>query len=506
MIEARKNDFSQPTRQSPKAIALIIARFLKNIGRQLWPLLLIWLFNPGGKYIVYFIVIAMVGTVISMISSIIAFYRFHFHITPEEFVLEKGLFQRTRLNIPFDRIQTVNFNQNIIHQALNVVSVEIDTAGSDKKELSIDALERPDAEELRSSLLSHKKSLQAAAQATGDLITELPTTEETVADELLLHLSPLDLLKIGISQNHLRAAGIIIAFLFGIKQFFQDTRLIKDDEEWINDLLQIDTQTFLIPILFFAVLFMITAIIVSLVRTVLQHFDLRLYRTALGFKRVAGLFDRREQSATLRKIQLLRWSTNPLKKIFGFYQLQLRHASSSRSRGRQVMTIEGCYPEQLDRVKHTYFPQEPLLSFEPHRISKVVIWRRTLYMGLLPAIALYFLNPFDTYIPQWFWFLWVLIMYLMSRQYYKKWRYEVSLEGLRCEKGIVGEDASLLQWYKVQAVSIKQTIYQRRKDLANIVFYTAAGNVEIPYIELEKAQGLRDYVLYKMEVDKREWM
>ncbi len=506
MTEARKNDFSQPTLQSPKAIALIIARFLRRILRQLWPLLLIWLFNPRGQYVVYILGLAMLGTIVSMISSIIAYYRFHFHITDDEFVLEKGLFQRTKLNIPFDRIQTINFNQNIIHQALNVVSVEIDTAGSDKQELSIDALERPDAEALRSALLWNKK--EAISDKTENILelNESPDTS-TIPDELLLQLSPLDLLKVGISQNHFRAAGIIIAFLFGVKQFFQDTTdLLKDDEEYIRDLIQTDTQFNLTPLLILGIIFMIAAILVSLVRTVLQHYDLRLYRTTLGFKRVAGLFDRREQSAPLRKIQLLRWSTNPLKKIFGFYQLQLRHASSSNSGRRQVMTIEGCYLEQLDRVKAAYFPQEPLLSFESHRISKVVIWRRTMYMGLFPAVALFFISPFDTFIPDWLWLFWIPIMFILSRQYYKKWKYEVSLEGLRCEKGIVGEDASLLQWYKVQAVSIKQTIYQRRKELANIVFYTAAGHVEIPYIELEKAQGLRDYVIYKMEIDEREWM
>jgi putative membrane protein len=64
----------------------------------------------------------------------------------------------------------------------------------------------------------------------------------------------------------------------------------------------------------------------------------------------------------------------------------------------------------------------------------------------------------------------------------------------------------LLQWYKVQAVSIRQRFFLRRVGLAQLVLYTAAGAVSIPYIPLEKARAVQNFVLYKIETDSREWM
>ena len=46
------------------------------------------------------------------------------------------------LNVPFDRIQSVDFKRNIVHQFLNVVSVQVDTAGSKGSELELDAIEQ----------------------------------------------------------------------------------------------------------------------------------------------------------------------------------------------------------------------------------------------------------------------------------------------------------------------------------------------------------------------------
>jgi putative membrane protein len=97
-------------------------------------------------------------------------------------------------------------------------------------------------------------------------------------------------------------------------------------------------------------------------------------------------------------------------------------------------------------------------------------------------------------------------VYWWANQFYKTWIYEVSEEGLRTNSGVITRTHVLLQWYKIQGVRIRQGLYQQRKDVADLIFYTAAGSVLIPYVELEKAKMLRDFVIFKAEIDGREWM
>jgi putative membrane protein len=63
-----------------------------------------------------------------------------------------------------------------------------------------------------------------------------------------------------------------------------------------------------------------------------------------------------------------------------------------------------------------------------------------------------------------------------------------------------------MEIYKVQAVKLNQSFYQWRKDLATLTLYTASGDIKIPFIPIEKARQLRDYLLYRVETDQRTWM
>ena len=46
---------------------------------------------------------------------------------------------------------------------------------------------------------------------------------------------------------------------------------------------------------------------------------------------------------------------------------------------------------------------------------------------------------------------------------------------------------------------------QRRKELATLTFYLASGTIRIPYIAADKAEAVRDYVLYKVESSTQSW-
>ena len=71
--------------------------------------------------------------------------------------------------------------------------------------------------------------------------------------------------------------------------------------------------------------------------------------------------------------------------------------------------------------------------------------------------------------------------------------------------GLLGYRTVALLFRKVQRVSVTQSRYQRRKNLASLRMYMASGSVRIPYISHETAKQLRDYILYKVESSDKAW-
>ena len=507
------NNFSIPRRQSPIAIFLIVQNLIEQIIRQFWPILLVVVLNnfdfqtksssanedPYLTRILFFI-----GG-LSALGSIIAYFKFYYYIKDDEFIIEKGLFNKTKINLPFDRIQTINFEQNLIHQAFNVVSLEIDSAGSNQKEISLQAIRRKEAEAIRAFIMSEKAKLKTADHEIEAIVNE---AQEENAD-LLMQLSPFDLLKIGISQNHIRGLGIIMGFGFWMFQtledFFPDYQHGDNIADYFIEDLGFGNILYFSTYLIVALI--VFSVLISLVMTIFQHFGLAFFRSKIGFKVRSGLFTKREASANINKIQLIRWEDSILKRFFGIFQLGLFQASSAAVNTRQAISVPGCYEHQINTVRATYFPAEKYLNYSIHGISSLIIGRRVLYLGGIPMAILLINAYLNQSIPLGILaLLWPVFIYFTSKIFHKNWKFHLSEEGILTEHGILGTQFTLLKWYKVQAVKTRQSIYQRRHEVADLYFYTAAGSVKIPYIPLEKAQKITNYVLYKVEVDNRSWM
>ncbi len=497
----RKNDFdfSIPIRQSKVAIAILIYKTFKIIVRQLWPVLLIFLIGRGGTEKNYLVIFISVVAIVSLVLSIIGYFRFYFHIKGDELIVHKGVINRKVLNISFDRIQTVNFEQNLIQQVFNVVGLKVDTAGSAKDEFSFDALDRDMAVALRETILSAKKE---------SVLEENSITEQSSEQEFspILELGVLDLIKIGASQNHFKSFGLIMLFFFWIYDNLQDAGI--NAEEYTESYLPEMSQA-LATVVIMAVILSVVSFLISLINTVFRYFDLKLLRGDRGFKIISGLFNRKEVAAMDHKIQMIQWGDNPLKRFFGMKDLQFKQASSVEVNSNKSIKVVGCYNEQIEEVKRHYFRSGAFDGLQGKGIDYRYLIRRIIFVGGIPALMLVTIAYFNIE-QRWvllgiagLWLIWIILSSIVK---FKKYRYDFNQWVMLVKKGMFGDYESLLKLIKVQNIKIQQTLYQKRNDLADIEFYTASGSATIPFIPHQDAKDIRDYILYKVETSKERWM
>ena len=487
---------------------LILLRLATQLFRSFWWVILLYVLgknssnDSGDSYLLY---ASLAFGAFSAVTSIVSYFRFYFYTQNGELVIERGVFQRNRLTVPFERIQTISFQQGPVHRLFNVVELEIDTAGSQGVEFNITALPRPEAERVRDYLIARRDEVRDERGETAD--TNTATVESTEADRLLLRLLPRDLLRVGVSQNHLRTGLLIVAFFFSIFQNIGEAVEESYGDAYNTAWETIRNSTWLLG-LTFVVALLVVAFVLTLATTVLRYYDLRFWRTPTGFRLLAGLVNRREQSANLRKVQVIRWQTNPLRRYFGIWTLQLQQAGSVAATRKTSVAVPGCYAHHVTAVRRSYFPEEATTEFGSYEIHPAYEWRRTLYFGLVPgvlglAVAIFVLHSV-------FWSVVFVALpplrYLWARAYRRRFRYQLSPEGLRLKSGVIAETWQLLRWNKVQSVELKQGRYQRREALADVTLSTAAGKLRIPYIELHRARQLQDFVAYRVETARGSWM
>lgn len=493
-----KSDLTAPTRQSVKGLIMIFIFSVRQFISMFWPIILVAVFQK--KYFDDVMVLGIsviVVLAILIVHTILWYLNFIFYVANGEFVLKKGYLRKKTLTIPLDRIQNVNTKQNLVQQVLNVVTLEIDTAGSVSKELKIQALEKSFSIELQNQLRPGEIKKEVFDSEKQNELTE-------VSEELILKLTPTDLLKIGISQNHLRTGLIIIAFGFQIFQQIQD--MFKEKaEEYSDEFIGFLSNSNWALITFLVVFFTIISILFSLFYTVFKYFDFKLLKKEGTYRIESGLMNKRNVIIPHAKVQELNWETGPVKQLFGIYHIIFKQAVSGQNRREQLVDVPGCLTGHLELLKKDLFGEDKF-SDSLKIYSNPYYFRRlwTIY-GWLPVILS---APF--LYSEWIYWLAVLV-WLPASAFYcslilKKQYFSMNNEQIIVSKGAISHQWTQMELHKILAVEFRQSIFLKKRSLSSLRVMNASGSITIPFIDESLAKLIYNYLLFHTEVSKKKWM
>lgn len=484
-------------RQSPYAVLVMTSRLIKNLAKQAGVIIVVILL--GGKQSgdkgrdAIFITCGLL--VLSIIRGLISYFRSYYSVIDNQLIVEKGLLNTSKITIPLDRIQAVDFDQTPIHRIVNLVKVNITTAGSDGNEANIEAITLDKAHALRQVLLSQT--------STTTLYLDHQEIDKDTT-EIIEH-SFFDLVKIGFAENHINSALIIFAFISSIVSQFHDSGLIDKYRTIMPDMNTLMTDLTAIGLIILTIA--ILSIIISIVKTMLLYFQLRLLRKSNSFRLSHGLLSTRQFTAKDSKIQILGWEQSWLQSLFDFSTLYFKQASTRTVTTKKRLSVPGCREVHLTNVvnKLAYQDQNTTLPWSP--ISKMYsrYHIRNLIIFLILGWGLcYTISKLSTYGAVLLVFGIYSVISILKRQ--SKLKYKVDGDHIQIRGGTFGHRYQVVKTYKIQAVSLNTSLYQRRRELANLIISTAAGDVKIPMITTDEAVRMRDEILYYTESSIAPWM
>ena len=487
-------------RQSPYAVLVLTSRLLQSLVKQAGFIILIILL--GGKRSqdkgsdAIFITVGLV--ILSIVRGLIAYFRSYYSVQDDQFIVEKGLFRTSKVTIPLDRIQAVDFDQTPVHKLVNLVKVNITTAGSDGAEANIEAITLDKATTLREVLLSQV--------APGNHESSWRISDDSsIEQEPIISLSFLDILKVGFVENHINSALIIFAFLASLFGQVQDAGLLDKLRQYVPDASALAAD--ITAIVAVVVVIAIISILISLVKTALLYFNLKLLRQQDSFRLSHGLLNTRQFTAKDSKIQVLGWESTWLQSAFNYSTLFFKQASTRSVSSKKRLSVPGCRDSHLQAVVEDLHYQDSCLDYPWSSISKYYIryHLRNLIVFILILLAAVYFSPTSIYASI---AILVLAVYrgisIIKSQ--RKFAYKIDGDHIQLKSGTFGSRYDIAKSYKVQAVSVRASLYQRRRGLASLVVSTAAGDIKIPMIERSVADQLRDQLLYYAEVSHQPWM
>ncbi|QTY28254.1 PH domain-containing protein [Flavobacterium sp. CS20] len=494
-----KTDFYKPQRQNFRGILVIFLMDLaKRIKENIFAFLPLLSSNIRQNYWEFIVLGFTLLLVLQLLYSYKSYLNFKFHIQDGRFFLRHGVFKFTDVDIAFDRIQNININQNLIQQMLNVVGFEIETAGQGKAEISIKALSREDAVELKHILLENK---------TENINENIETPTKTATKpEVLFHLNLKRLLKVGISSNYLKGLGLVFAFIATLFQYIEDifSNLfgVHFEETYLNQIPE--TLGYIAG---FVIFIIAAAFIVTVATSVIKYFELKITKVDNEFEVDYGLFKRVNQVIKKSKTQVFEVEQNPIKDLFGIKNIFISQASSEELNKKKKIGIVGVSNDEINIMFQSLFDLPYAQEFVVRQSSMRLIIQlmiRYFILSLGVGIGLYFWQNF--YISSIVFLILMVIFSIISYKTVKKSHIGVNENLIKIHSGSIHTNMKYIATHKIQSLALKRNWYQQRNQHADLLIYTASGDEQISYLKHKEALEIINFLTYKVESSQHSWI
>jgi putative membrane protein len=499
-----ENDFSKPQRQSLIGILIMFADTLQNAVRALFPILIIWLFKIDKMNKIYLTIGIIAVFAIIAVVAYLKYRNFTFYLDEEneEFVIKSGILNKSRLGIPLDKIQQVNINQSLLQKIIGVHALEVDTAGSGKKEVAIKAITHQLAVSLKSRLLDGKRNIGNINETAAE------SSEEKHA---FIQISLLSLLKTGITSNYVRSFGILLAFFITTFQYVEDfIRYAEIDNDPLDDYLRVDLILKFIMFIIIAIMGMV--VVVNLFRTILKFFNFRITKQNNSLLLSYGLLNTKNTIIRPEKVQIVTVGHNYFQKKFDILDIRIRQASSQEANNHEqrktAIEIPGCNTAEKDMLLQFLLQEVPKkgVVIKPN-IRKILM--QAVKFIILP-LSIYFLLAYNVssemidyivFIP-----IYVIFVSIIIYFGFRNSRLFVNDDFIVMQSGAWDINKDYIAPHKIQGIAIRQYFWHKSSDIGIVNLYTAGGTISFGLADYTRLKQLVNYWLYQVETTNNNWM
>ncbi len=482
----------KPRRPSP---VILLTGFLKGAKELSGYLLLILAANffrkdnpeNEAKKTPWFLLSFLAGIIIIVSQKWIEWFFTKFWVEGEKLILTKGMLVKRRIELPLQKIQTIQIHQNFLHRVTNTAAITMDTAGSENPEFEIEAIDT----EYARALQQWVRANQHTAQTTEDIT-------ENAATQPLLQLGFAGFVKLCISENHLKSLVLIALFVFG-KAYDVSQQAGLDARGFIDKQTSGITMHIWQAGILLAIALAI-AIIFSAIRVFIRYYDYRLQQTKSSYEMAWGLFTRHRKTMPFAKVEFISWQANWLRQKMDLYMLRLHSLAESETQQTMHIQLPVTGKKMLTLISGTYIPCLPADSGTAvSGMQMAYVFRKILWLGLPVTLIA---GGIAFFYVQWqaCWVLVWLLYFAASRYiFYKNYRIWITENAIQISRGIWGREHLVIFMEKIVHVSIKTSPYQRSKGYANLALYMPGKSWVIPYLTREQADYWADYITLKME-------
>ncbi len=366
----------------------------------------------------WFFGLMAVFLVIQGVATLLTWWMRTYTVTRTELVIDEGVLTRHHRVIPYARVQQVDLEQKLMMQVLGIEVVKISSAGeAGATTISLHALEREDAEHLRSFILRRREELHQATAAAPPQASDpsVPLSPWVVDSSGQMHApamaDPRDVAPREpagswgpppppppppppVEVLRLSPGRITVAMLTDLR-LWAAPAVIVVSVLWLVALRS--EARFGIGLATVAILALVVVVPLGVLGQIVQKYGFTVTLRGDDLHLRYGLFEVRELTVPRRRVQQLTIIDNPVRRAFGLASLRLHSATSGGGPQATTFDIPLVDTAGLDQFLHTLMGttmwQVPTLTPRNDRAKARAITRRVGMIALALVVPAVMLRP-----------------------------------------------------------------------------------------------------------------
>ena len=416
-----------------------------------------------------------------------------YRITDTQFQQRKGLLNRTTSTAPLDRVRSVDLEASLLHRILGMTKVQVGT-GVDDDRITLDALSKDSAADLRAFLLARRRA--GVAAATSDEPTGAASEPAVPApDEEEQELARIDWSWLRFAPFSLTRLVVVAGALGVLSQFADDLPFLNGDTlsaawEWVRG--------FAIALVVVVVLVsgLVGWVLIAVTGYVVQWWQMRLTREQGSLHLTAGLVTTRSISVEERRVRGVELTEPLLLRVVG--GAELATLATGVGSGGHTPILPPCPREVAVQVGDDVLgrPGTLALPLVAHgwRARRRCHVRQLWGVLVVTAVAVVPVVVLD-----WPWWLPVAVALgsatvgaLVAEASYRHLGHVLTDEHLVAGSGALVRARTVLETDGIIGWVVSQSFFQRRAGLAHLTATTAAGGerVVVRDVPFERALSL----------------
>ncbi|WP_180954591.1 PH domain-containing protein [Bacillus sp. V5-8f] len=461
---------SNPKRVHPVAA---VSSGIRMLREAFFPLIILLIFGGGesGPWAVFELIAVPVIIVLLIGYGILDWLRFTYWIEGGELRIESGVFVRKKRYIRFERIHSLDTSEGILQRLFGLVKLKIETAGSsgEQAEATLTAITKNEADRITTIFNDVKRS--GKVHSTVDLETEsaeAPNGRQEQEDKRVFQQSFKELFIMALTSG---GVGVVFSgalALFGqFEELIPYNRLFKGVEQFING-----SVVFIFIIVLFVLLF---AYMVATAGILFKYAYFMVKKSEEKIIISRGLFEKRQLTIPLEKIQALRITENIIRQPLGYASVYVEYAGGSilDKESSQIMLFPLIKKERIQVLTEQFIPEYQIdvkINPIPQRAFRRYLYRVLMIVVPIAAVLSFFFRPMGS--------LSLLLLPVGAIWAYLCYRaagWNITGNQLQLRSRYFSKQTMIFQKKRIQALYSDVSQFQKRIKLGSISAVVASG-------------------------------